>query len=300
MATPDHIRQFEQTIAALITCRSVIKYNSSLSEEQKNELFGDIDTSVQFLQKRLAANASIESKAAFSLSPSALEEIMALNQQGLAEDDEEDEGDTNTKTANILQGLFKLYTALLKKKDGNGLDLFVARYNQVMSLLGEVQLKVERDRTTYLNNFMYADQFDRVRGFVTDLYTMFTEFATAIAGIMEGRDVPIDTEEVSSAQQQLLAGERGAGVTDLAGLVRVFQSHAHLNRRKGPMEMRVADASALLVLLEDHLDQHVEKRDEVINQLKNVINLLNDLSYLVVDYEQASMQLLRQGNVSQS
>lgn len=299
-ARPGHAQQFENAIATLFTCRSVIKYNSSLSEEQKNELLTSIDTSIHFLQERLVANASIETSSALSLLPPPLAEIMALSQEGETGNASENENDANTHAATILKGLFKLYNALLKKKDGNGLELFVSRYNQVMSLLNEIQFKIERDKVTFLNNFMVADQMDHVRGFVTDLYTIFTEFATAIAGIIEGQDVYINTEEVSSMQQQALAGERWQGITDLAVLVRVYQSHERLNRRKGSVETRVADASALLVLLEDRLDQQVEKRDEVIGQIKNVINLLNDLSYLVVDYEQTAMQLLQQGDISKT
>lgn len=297
-ARPGHAQQFEQTIAVLFTCRSVINYNSSLSEEQKNELLSSIDTSVHFLQERLLVNAAIDSKDAVPFLPLSLAEMMTLSQGG-AENAGENGGTGSKDAASILQGLFKLYNALLKKKEGNGLDLFVSRYNQVMSLLNEIQFKIERDNSTYLNNFTVADQIDHVRGFVTDLYTLFTEFATAISGILEGQDVYIDTEEVSS-MQQMLTGERGQGVTDLAALVRVYQSHERLTRRKGSVDARVADASALLVLLEERLDQQVEKRDEVIAQIKNLIALLNDLSYLVIDYEQTAMQLLQQGNISQT
>lgn len=38
---PNHIQRFEQAIATAFACRNVIKYNSTLSEEQKNEILAD-------------------------------------------------------------------------------------------------------------------------------------------------------------------------------------------------------------------------------------------------------------------
>src|SRR5690348_3556700 len=55
-----HTQQFEQAIATTFACRSIIKYNSTLSEGQKNELLADLDTTLQFLRDRLIAHASIE------------------------------------------------------------------------------------------------------------------------------------------------------------------------------------------------------------------------------------------------
>src|SRR5579885_1751313 len=46
-------RSFQQAIATTITCRTIIKYNSNLSEEQKAEILGEIESTLGFLEKRL-------------------------------------------------------------------------------------------------------------------------------------------------------------------------------------------------------------------------------------------------------
>ncbi len=292
---PGHAQQFERAIATIFTCRSVIKYNASLSEEQKNELLAEIDAAAQFLQERLVANASDPSREGQALLPLLalpLEEIIAVSQANAGNADDDDSAE-ETDDQRLLQGLFKLYHALLKKKDGKSVELFVSRYNEVMAKLNDLQFKIEKDSPTYFGPLVVGDEIDRVRGFVTDLYCMFTEFASAISGIVEGRDIFIDTEKVSSTPQQP-EGEQRQGIFDITPLVRAQQTLAQFNQHKGPVENRVADATALLIFLEDHLDHNLEKRDETVSQIKNLIKLFNDLSHLVVDYEQTAALLLVQ------
>ena len=42
--------QFEHAMTTMFTCRSVIKFNTMLSNEQRQELIRDIDQSLQFLR----------------------------------------------------------------------------------------------------------------------------------------------------------------------------------------------------------------------------------------------------------
>jgi len=289
---PGHAQQFERAIATIFTCRSVIKYNASLSEEQKNELLAEIDAAAQFLQERLVANAAIDSQELLPLPALPLEEIIAISQASAGSADDDDSA-RETDDQRLFQGFYKLYHALLKKKDSKSVELFVSRYNEVMAKLNDLQFKIEKDSPTFFGPLVIGDEIDRVRGFVTDLYCMFTEFASAISGIVEGRDIFIDTEKVSSTSQQP-EGEQRQAIFDITPLVRAQQTLAQFNRRKGPAENRVADATALLIFLEDHLDHQLEKREETVSQIKNLIKLFNDLSHLVADYEQTAALLLAQ------
>ncbi|MGB8343684.1 MAG: hypothetical protein WCD86_02315, partial [Ktedonobacteraceae bacterium] len=236
---------------------------------------------------------AIEGQTPLPLPPLSFGEIIAISQtnRGKAIDDD---GAEEADDQSLIQGFYKLYHALLKKKDGKGVELFVSRYNEVMAKLNDVQSKVEKDSPTYFGHFMIDNEIDHVRGFVTDLYCMFTEFASAISNIVEGRDIYIDTEKVSSTRQQPLDGEQQQGIFDIAPLIKVQQILAQFNRRNGVLEDRVADATALLILLEDHLDPQLEKREEIASQIKNLITLLHDLSHLLADYEQAATSLLAQ------
>jgi len=289
---PDHAQQFERAIATIFTCRSVIKYNSSLNEEQKNELFAEIDAAAQFLQERLVANATIEEQTPLLLPPLPFGEIIAISRASREGADNNDTGETDDQF--LLPNFYKLYHALLKKKDGKGVEFFVSRYNEVMAKLNDVQFKIEKDSPTYFGHLMIGDDLDHVRGFVTDLYCMFTEFASAISSVVEGRDIYSDTEKVSSTRQQPLDSEQQQDILDITPLVKVQQTLAQFNRRNGTLEDRVADATALLILLEDHLDPQLEKREEIASQIENLVKLLRELSHLLTNYERTVASLLTQ------
>src|SRR5579863_7373164 len=107
---PDHAQQFERAIATIFTCRSVIKYNSSLNEEQKNELFAEIDAAAQFLQERLVANATIEEQTPLLLPPLPFGEIIAISRASREGADNNDTGETDDQF--LLPNFYKLYHAL--------------------------------------------------------------------------------------------------------------------------------------------------------------------------------------------
>jgi hypothetical protein len=49
-------KQIEQAVTTIFTCRSIIRFNTILKEEQKQELLAEIDTTLQFVQSRLIAH----------------------------------------------------------------------------------------------------------------------------------------------------------------------------------------------------------------------------------------------------
>jgi hypothetical protein len=286
-----HAQQFEQAIATLFACRNVIKYNSTLSEEQKKELFTEIDRSLQFLQNRLVANASIESVISSEQLPQPFVGLASVLQ--LAKGQSEDEKDYGDKD-HLLRNFFHLYSTFLTRHNGKDIETFVTRYNAAMTSLDEAQSVIQQ-RFGYNPNYInIEDYFHSVRGFVTDLYCIFTEFASSITNIIQGHEMYIDTEEVSSMQEQLRSGDPAIILENTAALVRVYQTQQHLQRRKGSLESRASDATALLIFLEEHLPDNSEKRDEIVAQLKSVIKLVGDMSYLLSDYEHTVSALLIQ------
>jgi hypothetical protein len=278
-AQQSHAQQFEHAIATAFTCRSIIKYNSSLSEEQKNELIADLDTTLQFLCERLVANASIEAK--MVLPPL---QLAGLISSGNVKDDDDNDNEGNpSNDEHTLRGLYKIYRTYLSMKQGKGTDAFIARYNEVMSTLDEVQKIVEKSNGVYPSHVYVEDLLHRVRGFITDLYVIFTEFAFAITIVLQGNDFSVDTEEISSLQKHGLEGTNMQSIPDLAALRKMYETHLHLNERKGAIASRVGDATAFLIFLEENLD--FDKRDEITAQLNSVAKLLGDLAYLLSDYE---------------
>src|SRR6266700_6518371 len=61
-AMQSSVQGLEQTIGTIFACRGVVKYNSALSEAQKNELLADIDSSLLFLRERLVEHISAQKK----------------------------------------------------------------------------------------------------------------------------------------------------------------------------------------------------------------------------------------------
>ncbi|HLZ80139.1 MAG TPA: hypothetical protein VKP04_00785 [Ktedonobacteraceae bacterium] len=286
-APRSHAQQFEHAIATAFTCRSIVKYNSSLSEEQKSELIADLDTTLKFLGERLIANSSIEAE--MVLSPLSLAGLIpAENSQ---EDDSDENVDNKPGDEPILRGLYKIYHTYLHAKQGTGPDEFTARYSEVMSIIDEVQKIIEKSHDTYPTYI--GDLLHSVRGFIADLYVIFREFSHAITLVLQRSDIYIDTEEVSSMQKQ--EAESAAKPADLASLKRIYETHRQLNEKKGALASRVGEATAFLIFLEESLDSNLNKRDEVTAQLNNVAILLGDLAYLLADYEKVTSALLEPG-----
>ena len=282
-----HAQQFERAIATAFTCRSVIKYNSSLSEEQKNELLADIDRTVSFLKDRLIANASIEAKTV--ISPLQFAGIFSREQQqNEGEDADEEKRGHRDET---FRRLYKIYHTYLHREHGKSTTVFVARYNEVIATINEIQKIVDRSRDIYTSSMHVGDLLERIRGFATDLYMIFAEFAVAISTVLQGKDFIIDTEEHATASTPEEQQEKG--ILDIAPLAHVYETHQHLNKATGTIASRTGDATAFLIFLEEKLGASLDRRDEITTQLRKVTRLLGDLSYLLSDYEQATAALLQ-------
>jgi hypothetical protein len=279
-----HAQQFERAIATAFTCRSVIKYNSSLSEEQKNELLADIDKTVNFLKDRLIANASIEARSV--IPPLQFAGIFSREQQ---QDEDEEK---KVQMDETFRRLYRIYHTYLHGEHGKSSTVFVTRYNEVIVTINEIQKMMDRNRESYTNTMHVSDLLERIRGFATDLYMIFAEFAVAVSTVLQGKDFIVDTEEhatTPTAPEE----QQESGTIDVAPLTHVYETHQHLNKVKGTIASRAGDATAFLIFLEEKLGTSFDRHDEIIAQLRNVARLLGDLAYLLSDYEQATAALLR-------
>src|SRR6266496_4388393 len=106
----------EHAMSTVFACRSVVKYNTVLSAEQKDELIAEIDTSLQFLRESLIVHATEQAK------PPQLQfqqSLMALSSPVVAQPDaQRDEQRT-------LQELYRIYHAYIDTQQSNNIGTFV-------------------------------------------------------------------------------------------------------------------------------------------------------------------------------
>lgn len=279
--------QVEQAIATIITCRTVVKYNSMLNEEQKNELFGDIDTALKFLRDDLIDHASAKMQAA---EPQAQPMTIVPANPAPEEEAYTYKGDDEQ----TLHLLYRMYHTYLNMKQENNISMFVTRFNEVMSTLNEVQALIERGGPayTYPAYISVEDPLQRVRSFIADLYYVFMEFVRALSNALQDNDAHVDTEELASLRRQYSEEEKQERQC-IALLSGMYETHHQLNERKGTTNKRISDTMAFLEFLAESLASEFNRREEIVAQLNEAIKLLSDLSHLLSGYESAVSALLR-------
>jgi hypothetical protein len=281
-----HAQQFEHAIATAFACRSIIKYNSTLNEAQQNELLTDIDKTVAFLQERLTAHKVIETNTLLAQ----FRHSGLFSSNTLLEADSKSEND-DKQLKRKFDSLYRMYHFYFDTQPGHGMDAFFARFNEIMSTIDQVQHFVERSPNLYSNPSSVEDHLHKVRGYVADMYTVFSEFARALSNALQGMDIYIDTEKQASLQQ--FQGEEKQDIRPIAPLIKVYETHQQLNEIIGTVTSRASEATAFLIFLQDQLDKTVNKRDEIIVQINHVAKLLNDLTCRLADYENTVATLLR-------
>ncbi|HEY0755287.1 MAG TPA: hypothetical protein VGD98_15110 [Ktedonobacteraceae bacterium] len=285
----NHTQAFQQAIATTITCRTLIKYNSNLSATQKEEILNEIETTLVFLSKRLEINASIESNA--SLSPEKLADLLVGDD--LLEEDEALSGTSHVARSQeeheiSLRHLHRLYKVYLSNEPGKGIAALEARYRTVMNVLDQLQQLAELRPDATASDLTVDSLLVRVRGFVTALYCMFREFAALFTKMIEGQSLDIDTEAMALVQE-----EAQQLTHDITPLMHVYNKQHQVQQHKGPLCESARDATAFLIFLQESLEQNLARRQEIVTQLKSITNLLNDLSALLTDYEQAMASIMQ-------
>lgn len=280
-----HTQRFQQAIATTITCRSIIKYNSTLNSEQKAEILADIEHTLAFLETRLAANAAIESSPA--LAPENLADLLVGEIEG---ERSLDVSFPDKEQELSLKNLYKLYITYLSNEPGKGISALEARYKVIMGILDQLQMSAECESNT--DSQASERLLHRVRGFITAVYCMFREFAVLLSHIVEGKNIDTDTETLALLQKYPLEETKQQILRDITPLMRVYGTHLQLQERQGILASCARDATAFLTFLEECLGQAFIRRGEMISQLKSIINLVNELTCLLAEYEQAMAEII--------
>ena len=302
--TPNHAQRFEQAIATTFACRSIIKYNSTLSEEQKNEMLADLDSTLEFLRERFIANTAIESNSV--IPPLHLAELLAasageeVGEMGKVKESEVVSTDAQARqhrqelSEPLMHNLYKLYHAYLTTQPGKGINALEERYKIVMSILDDVEAAIRLQRDTSAGEGNESPIY-RVRGFISALYSMFHEFAAVLAELLEGKNIMAETDELT-ALQKFAAGEihHPYMLRDITPLMHVYGAHLQLQQSKGSLATLVNDATAFFIFLEEKLAGDFARRQKILKRLRSVAELFYDISSLLSEYERAFSATLAQ------
>jgi hypothetical protein len=272
--------QFEHAMTTMFTCRSVIKYNSMLSNDQRQELIRDVDQSLQFLRSGFisASLPQMQKEPAQPPSPKQASSPSSLEEKCLGEERE------------TLRALYRMYHAYRDSDQYQGSNSFVTRFTNAMSALSTIQAALEQGCVPGIAD---ARPLDYVCAFLADLYYVFVEFIRSLSEILEVNDALVETEQLSMRQIPLANSETLHETRHLALLYRIYEAQQCLNTKYGPINQRVQEAKAFLVFLEETMCGGTDKPEEFMLQFSCVSKLLSDLVVLVEDYERATSILLR-------
>lgn len=271
----NHVQNLQQAIATTITCRSIIKYSSTLSDEQKNEVLAEIESTLAFLHTHLATSAHETNRTAVREQRGYIETADTTEQAPL----ETPPTDSDPQRL-ALKNLQKLYHAYLSKEPGKGIVALEIRYKTTMDLLDHIQ-------TTEHNEHL----LHRIRGFISAIYSMFREFATLLSHIAEGKMIDVETETLALLPPELYEIGKQQVVHDITPLLQVYRMHLQVQAHKGMLTSCARDATAFLIFLAESLGHNSHRRAELISQLKSVANLFNEMARLLAAYEQAMAEI---------
>ncbi len=275
------MHQFELLMTTVFTCRSVVKYDLTLGEEQKKELLADIDTSLEVLRSYLLTGPSTHTKTASSQSqPANFSPVFSQPEE------------TNTSSGindepQMLQALYRMYHTYLDANQGKSLSTFVSRFNDAMVTIQEIQRIME---CSYQANDCYTrissveEPLQRVKLFMADLYYIFMEFMRVISEILQHNNVQLNTEELFPLQGAQAVDEKVLSQSNLVSLFGVYETHQRLNQNRDVIAARITDATAFLEFLKESLATDLNRRDEFLSQLNNITRLLHEFSCLVADF----------------
>ncbi len=292
-----HSQQFEHIIATVFTCRSIIKYNLTLSPEQKEELFKDIDTSLEALRSYLIAPLASTAENVSSDS-----QMVQTDSSSVSETDalsSEDVSPVLSSEKQVLQSLYKMYHSYMDEKQSPNISTFMKRFNEVMSAMNEIQQSIQMTSESPTSRELITVSIEHMRIFVSDLYSVFTEFIRILSDILQQNNENLNTEEISflyanapRVQMQNVQQEGKDAERDLTVLSQAYTAHRQLDRLKGDLVGRVREVTTFLNFLKKNVANNVSGREELIVRLNHATDLLDDMSRLLAEYEKAASTLL--------
>jgi hypothetical protein len=283
----NHTKLFQQAIETTITCLSIIKYNSTLSEEQKTEILAEINSTLTFLEARCAATTAIENQAVLPTQKPATDAPAELGKEALLFTEDSSKAEQELRDLS-LKNLYRLYHSYLDNKRIAHLE---TRYRMVMGVLEQLEQATGQQHDLTAGDLTTERMLHRIRGFVTALYCMFREFAVVFSHLVDGKNIETDTEALTPLDKYPSEEKTLQMLRDITPLLRIYTRHRQLQERRGFLTKRAADAIAFLIFLEENLQPTSARRNEIIAQIKSIASLLNDLTRLLVKYEQAMSTL---------
>ncbi len=277
------MHQLELLMTTVFTCRSVVKYNLNLGEEQKKELLADIDTSLEVLRSYFTGPSTHTKTASLQSQPANFSPVFS----------QPEEANTSTSIIpkkdepQVLQALYRMYHTYLDVDQGKSLNTFVSRFNDAMVTIQEIQRITEpsyQANNCYTRTLSVEEQLQRVKIFMADLYYIFMEFMRAISEILQQNNVQLNTEELFPLQGGTAGDEKGLSQSNLVSIFGVYEAHQRLNQNRDVIAARITDATTFLEFLKESLATDLNRRDEFLSQLNNITRLLHELSCLVADF----------------
>ncbi|HEY4382928.1 MAG TPA: hypothetical protein VGN34_00425 [Ktedonobacteraceae bacterium] len=292
-------QQIEQAITTVFTCRSIIRFNTVLNEEQKQELLADIDIALQFIQSRLVAHTLNENTLSYS---TATNERFQTNAEDFLEGSIKSQG--KEQDQQILQALYTLYHVYLgstQTQSNNAvLNTFITRFNEIMYIIRGIQ----ESKNYFTSSYPTAidESLQRIKSYIAELYYIFMEFIRTISIILQINDIHVDTDELPPTQKQpamqdqqkTMPGQQTLMINEITRLQTIYETHQRLNSIKGGIANRVSDTTALIAYLEESFGRELKKHNNLTARLKMIPLLLNDLAALLSEYEDVIGSLLKE------
>ncbi|GAC1370620.1 MAG: hypothetical protein NVSMB44_37790 [Ktedonobacteraceae bacterium] len=294
-----HSQQFEHIIATIFTCRSVLKYNLTLSAEQKSELLVDIDTSLEALRSHLIAPHVIEPEDRKPDAPFMPSDLHLASETDALPSGGVQAGPASEKQT--LHALYRMYHAYLDEEQGPNVYTFMKRFNEVMSTINDVQQHIHPGHDLYVQQDPIERSLERLQAFVSDLYYIFMEFIRVLSDLLQQNNVSLSTEELSSLhaaglsqeqREQKEQPEQKLAQRDLVLLLEVYTTHQQLDKLKGHLAGRVREITAFLDVLKQNASNVANGRQELIVRLNQTTSLLDDMARLLLEYEKVASTLL--------
>jgi hypothetical protein len=279
-------QQLEQVITTVFACRSVIKYNLSVDEKQQESMLQDIDASLEVLRACVLANMP-------PIQPH-------LTDLPFSQTD---------STANVhekLQLLYRMYYALINVNEKTNIQSFVTRFNEVISVIEEVQrlfeqrLPIARDgysSSVLLDSspapMVVENLLQKVKVFISDLYYIFMDVIRTLSSVLQQNDVHLSTDKLSTVPGRRSEKIRRIQLERLHEhtLQDVQEAYRQLHRRRLQVEPQISEVCAFLEFLKEILrepDAKVYQLSEILAQTDAVSRLLVELLHMVADYEKIS------------
>lgn len=319
-----NLRQLEQVIETVFTCRTVVKYDLQLSEAQKDILLKDIDAALDVLRSRMILPAPSDTDVEEEVVPPATLNKVSLvpfasdalaKDAGPSRSKMPDVPDTQPSArsesgqqaepvendgAQVLQALYRMYHAYIDAQQGPTIATFVTRFNTAMATISEIQQLFQQGQVSYAGGAYTAglaaaseESFEQLRVFIADLYSIFMDFIGALSETLQQNDVQLNTEQLNATQAKVPTSQFIS--TPLADFAQFYERYRGLTRRKETALKRVAVSTAFLEFLKERVNVPLHKISEVQLQSDNVIALLQEITTLLEEYEKTMAFFLFQG-----